>query len=174
MTHAYSTALPKARTENLIIKELPDEVLIYDRNTDKAHCLNNSAALVWKQCDGETSIDAIASKIEAEQQTSVDEGFVWIALDQLKKFELLENVPLKPSCLKGVGRRQLIKNAGIAALALPLVVSITTPTAAQTASCPPPGCSTPGCIPSGCPCSPNGNNPLCSTGQCVGGTGLCQ
>ena len=40
--------LPRARTSELIVKELPDETLVYDLANDKAHCLNHTAALVWK------------------------------------------------------------------------------------------------------------------------------
>ncbi len=47
--------LPVARHKNLIVKELPDETLIYDLDSDKAHCLNQTAALVWKNCDGTRS-----------------------------------------------------------------------------------------------------------------------
>ena len=32
--------LPVARQKDLIVRELSDEVLVYDLNTDKAHCLN--------------------------------------------------------------------------------------------------------------------------------------
>ena len=47
---------PKARKHELIVKELSDETLVYDETTHKAHCLNQTAALVWKFCDGRTSI----------------------------------------------------------------------------------------------------------------------
>ena len=48
--------IPLARKECLVIKELPDETLVYDTKHDKAHCLNNTAALVWKNCDGKRTI----------------------------------------------------------------------------------------------------------------------
>ena len=45
-----STALlPRAHTDGLVIKELPNETLVYDLKTDEAHCLNQTAALVWKR-----------------------------------------------------------------------------------------------------------------------------
>jgi hypothetical protein len=40
--------LPRVRKKNLIIDELADEVLVYDLDRHKAHCLNRTAALVWK------------------------------------------------------------------------------------------------------------------------------
>src|SRR6266498_3512906 len=44
--------LPRARTEDLIVEALPTETLVYDTRTHLAHCLNLSAATVWKHCDG--------------------------------------------------------------------------------------------------------------------------
>jgi len=44
-----STAtLPRARKDGLVIKELVNETLVYDLERDEAHCLNQTAALVWK------------------------------------------------------------------------------------------------------------------------------
>lgn len=37
--------LPAVRHEGLIVQELSDEVLIYDLDRDKAHCLNPTADL---------------------------------------------------------------------------------------------------------------------------------
>ncbi|HJZ82776.1 MAG TPA: PqqD family peptide modification chaperone [Pyrinomonadaceae bacterium] len=47
--------LPRARSENLVIRELDDETLVYDMERDEAHCLNQTAALVWQRCDGRTT-----------------------------------------------------------------------------------------------------------------------
>jgi len=35
------------------VKQADGEVLIYDLERNKAHCLNNTAARVWQYCDGE-------------------------------------------------------------------------------------------------------------------------
>ena len=43
---------PKARKENLVVQESNGEVLIYDLDTNKAFCLNETSALVWQACDG--------------------------------------------------------------------------------------------------------------------------
>ena len=39
---------PRARTEGLVVTELPDELLVYDLERHRAHCLNPTAALVFK------------------------------------------------------------------------------------------------------------------------------
>ena len=59
--------LPRARQASLIIKEVDDETLIYDLETDKAHCLNSTASRVWKSCDGRTSVAEIAGHGGAHQ-----------------------------------------------------------------------------------------------------------
>ena len=51
--------VPVARKENLVIQEMPEEVLVYDMDTNKAHCLNRTAAFVWKSCDGKNSVAPI-------------------------------------------------------------------------------------------------------------------
>src|SRR6185503_11934931 len=82
--------LPSARSEGLLIKELPDEVLVYDLESHKAHCLNEAAALIWKQCDGHTTVKQLAGILQTRYETSVDEDVVRFGLDQLGKAKLLE------------------------------------------------------------------------------------
>ena len=41
---------PKSRTDNLVVQEMNDEVLVYDLDSNKAVCLNETAAIVWKSC----------------------------------------------------------------------------------------------------------------------------
>jgi len=161
MKQIGATQPPKARKQGLIVRELPDEVLIYDRDRDKAHCLNQTAALVWKYCDGETSVATMVQRLECDLKASkVDEKIVWFALSQLDKDNLLEqSVPL-PSMMEGMSRRQLMRALGLAAvIAIPAVTSIVAPTPAQAATCLPTGqaCSSPAQCCSGlCPGAPTG------------------
>jgi len=135
MKRNYEAQLPKARTAKLIIKEVDDEVLVYDLVNDKAHCLNRSAALVWKNCDGNKSVSEISLILAKETDAAVDESVIWLALDELEKFQLLESAPTKPAMLHGMNRRQLIRAAGIAAAALPIIISMSAPPAASAQSC---------------------------------------
>ena len=145
---------PVARKEGLVIQELPDEVLVYDLDRDKAHCLNKSAALVWKRCDGRMTTASIAQSVATELQTPVDEKVVWLALDQLGRNDLLEQQPVPPPMLAGLNRREMVRVLGIAAaVTVPLVTSILAPTPANAASC----------IPSNQPCS---SPPTCCSGTC--------
>jgi len=58
--------LPKARQDKLTVRELPDETLIYDHLAAKAHCLRQTAALVWKHCDGRTTVAELAGLLQRE------------------------------------------------------------------------------------------------------------
>lgn len=128
--------LPLARKEGLVVKELDDEVLVYDLDTDKAHCLNQTAARVWKSCDGKRTVNQLRRLMEKEAGSSVPEEMVWLALDQLEKFKLLDSHLSRPTHLAATSRRQLMRKLGIAAaVSIPVITSIIVPTAAQAASC---------------------------------------
>jgi len=134
-----SNQVPKARQEQLIVKELPDELLIYDLKHHQAHCLNETAALVWKNCDGRKTVDQLRELMEDNAGSPVPEEMVWLALDQLETFKLLDEAALKPAQFAGMTRRDMVRRVGIAAIALPVILSIVAPTAQAQASGLPPG-----------------------------------
>jgi hypothetical protein len=139
--------LPRSRSENLVIRELDDETLVYDMERDEAHCLNQTAALVWEQCDGKTTAAQAARSLQNKLDVSVDADLVWLAVKQLKNFHLVERDGNVPS----VSRRNLVLKYAPLALALPVIMSISAPSPAQAVSCGQPcssfvACSVPGCI----------------------------
>lgn len=166
------TKQPLARKEGLIIQELPDEVLVYDAANDKAHCLNETAALVWKHCDGNKDVAEIAKLVGKELNAAVKDEFIWLALDQLEKESLLEKKADFSLQTIGVSRREIIKRIGLASVvALPIVTSLLNPMSAKAGTCNQP--CTPTSIPAtncGTPAQPTTN---CQA-VCVSGTGLCQ
>ncbi|HEX8143145.1 MAG TPA: PqqD family protein [Pyrinomonadaceae bacterium] len=126
---------PRARREQLIVKELANETLIYDENSNEAHCLNQTAAFVWKHCDGRTSIEQLGRLLDKETKGAVSEQLVWSAIEQLEKSHLLEGPVSRPAHVARLSRRALIRNLGLAAaVTVPLVTSIVAPTAAEAAS----------------------------------------
>ena len=147
--------LPRMREHGLVIDELPDEVLVYDLDRHKAHCLNRTAALVWRQCDGKTRPPEIARRLKSELDEGFDENLVWLALRQLNQINLLEPPASVPPQLAGMSRREMVRALGIAAaVAVPVVTSIVSPTAVQASTCLPSGtsCSTPiQCCSGSCP-----------------------
>lgn len=125
--------LPLARTDQLVVQELPDEVLVYDLARHKAHCLNKASAAVWKRCDGKTTIAEMTLRLGRELTAPVDDDVVWLALGQLRKFHLLEEGSGSTGMLK-VSRRDLVRKYLPAALAVPLILSVPVPTPAQSLS----------------------------------------
>ena len=132
-----TTPMPKAKTERLIVREIDGETLVYDLGRHAASCLNEFAARVWRACNGETSVAAIAAALgEAERA-------VWLALHQLTKAQLLtEAIAFPPDISVAKSRREIAGRLGLGAAAF--VTSIVAPMPAQAAS----GCKTlgEGCI----------------------------
>src|SRR5262249_32118769 len=91
-----------ARSEQLIIQELPDEVLVYDLTRHKAHCLNKTSAFIWSHCDGKSSASEIAALMEKEWKTPVKENTIWFALDKLGKADLLQERLVLPQAQAGM------------------------------------------------------------------------
>ena len=117
---------PIARQNGLVVQEMPDEVLVYDLDTNKAHCLNGSAALVWKSCDGNNTVADIVKQFESNGSGKVTEDFVWLAIDQLNDNNLLEG-KIAPR-FAGQSRRQVLKTIGLASMvALPVIASLVAP-----------------------------------------------
>lgn len=152
--------LPFARTDSLVVKDLEDEVLVYDLKRDRAHCLNRTAAFIWKHCDGEMRVEEMTSLLERELGLAVDEDVVWLALGQLRRFHLLKEDAGKTFMRMKISRRDLVSKYLPAALALPVILSIAAPAAAQAAA---------SCRGVGAPCS--AGFPCCPGLFC---TGSCQ
>jgi len=103
----------------------------------------------------------MTGRLEQELNVPVDEGVVWLALNQLSKNHLLEEKVVPPTLMAGINRRQMIRALGLtAAVAIPLVTSIIAPTSAQAASL----------GGSGSPCCTSAE---CQSGLCNGAAGGC-
>ena len=154
---------PKARKSGLVVQEMPDEVLVYDLNSNKAHCLNQTAATVWRACDCNNTVSDIATSFGKRR-----EELVWLAIDQLVENDLLEAGVV--SKFKGQSRREVIKKIGLASIiAVPMVASLVAPQNALAAS----SCH---CVNNvQCISGPNGNGSggtRCPSATC-NGSGVC-
>jgi hypothetical protein len=136
MKDSSSQKMPLARKEGLVIERLPDEVLVYDIERDRAHCLNETAAFVWQSCDGRTTTKEMARLLGKRVSAVVDEKVVWLALDQLGRSHLLKRRPNAPVSIAGINRREMVRALGLAAVvAVPVVTSIVAPTPVQAVTC---------------------------------------
>ncbi|HEV2883994.1 MAG TPA: PqqD family protein [Pyrinomonadaceae bacterium] len=148
--------LPEARREGIVTREVDGELLVYDLTRDKAHCLNPTAALVWKSCNGRRDVDELARSLGKELGRPVDKTIVQLTLNQLSSNHLLTKKFEVPLFAPDLSRRALVTRLGVAAVLLPLITTITAPTALANVSCGQPCTGGPGqgSCPSGCVCSP--------------------
>jgi hypothetical protein len=161
--------LPLARKDNLVVQEMPGELLVYDLERHKAHCLNRTAAAVWKHCDGRMAIADMTRLLESELQTPVETEIVFLALQQLDKFHLLQERLTIPDVGAGISRRALMRRIGAAAILLPAIISVAVPTAVSAASCLPLGAtcaSGTDCCSGCCRFVAIGGNPVCVSSPC--------
>jgi hypothetical protein len=114
---------PVARQDGLVVRELPDETLVYDLRANKAHCLNRAAALVWRLCDGRASLAKLAAALREELGVPDGEAAARLALQQLSRRGLLEN-PAEPESAEGrIGRREALRKLAVLG-ALPIVMTV--------------------------------------------------
>lgn len=126
---------PIARKSELVVQESGDETLVYDLRTNKASCLNQTSALVWRHCDGEKTVGDIATWLEAATDAQVTDDLVWLAIDQLKQEDLIDNGDEIVSNFEGMSRREVIRKVGLASMiVLPGVASLVAPTAVMAQS----------------------------------------
>ena len=124
------------RSVNVYIETLDQELCLYDWKQQRLHTLNPTAALVWQQCDGQTSPAEMAARLERELSTPHADKLVWLTLERLAKAHLLETPAVLPADRRYT-RREILKLAGISLTMLPVVTSLVLPdpAAAQSASC---------------------------------------
>jgi Coenzyme PQQ synthesis protein D (PqqD) len=157
---------PIRRKQGLAVQTLANEVLVYDLERHRAHCLNQPAAIVWRHCDGKTTIRQMTKILQEELDVNADQELVRYAIDRLTKAHLLEGSPAWAGYTRRDFMRRL-KKLGLAASAmLPVVISIVSPAPASALSCVPNnGCAG---MPDCTPCNNPGGN--CGAGwKCCGG-----
>jgi hypothetical protein len=150
---------PLRRRDELIVRQVADETLVYDERNHRAHCLNRAAAMVWAECNGHASPEEIAGSLAS------DVDVVLLAIQKLERAQLLEPRADRQEA-SGLSRRELARRLGLAAgvaVALPIVSSIVAPTPLMAASC----------VPRGGACD-SGNGPNhCCPGHFCQGNGIC-
>lgn len=128
---------PQTRSdEELIVRRVGDELIIYDLHRDQGHALNHTAAFVFKQCNGQTSVEQMAARMAEELNIPYAEQVTNLALDRLYQANLLVDAPAFSSA-NGISRRDVLKlagKAGLAAAMLPVVTTMLVPPAAQAQS----------------------------------------
>src|SRR5262249_40376313 len=104
------------------------------RRRHKAHCLNATAALVWRSCDGRTSVADLAQIVLREIGAADAVAVVTLALEQLANRHLLDLAPARLPSEARLSRRDALSRPAATAVVLPLVLTVTPRLAAQTMS----------------------------------------
>ncbi len=130
---------PLARRDGLVVRDLDDETLVYDRERHQAHCLNRTSAAVFRLCDGARSAErdrgaagrARRSGARGKRSSRPRSGSSPTArlLVERRAPRSRPSRPLRPR--PSTSRRELLR---LAALAVPVIASIVAPTPAQAAS----------------------------------------
>jgi hypothetical protein len=110
--------IPIARTKQLLVEELGEEVIIYDRERDIIYCLNSLAARVWYCCDGRNTIADIAKILDEDLDLPVNEpensvDLVLRSLQELEDFHLIDEYISQPIEQPAISRRRMIKKAAL-------------------------------------------------------------
>ena len=80
------------KTEGTVIsREIDDELLVLDTESDRIHQLNRTASIIWRLCDASTSTDTIVSTLteafDVPRKTA--ERDVAATLQQLQDLKLI-------------------------------------------------------------------------------------
>ena len=160
---------PARREQGLVVTEVMGEVLVYDLERHRAHCLNAAAAVVFRHCDGTRTVAQLATLLAREMGVAADADHVRVALRALDRVHLLRHAGSPAPTAGRLTRRELVRRLGVAA-ALPIVTSVLAPTPAEAAATCVTDCTG---QPFGTPCSSTAPaNCLCTcdgAGNCVGG-----
>lgn len=133
---------PVARSEQLLVQEVGDELVVYDQRSHRAHRLNGTARTVWRLADGSRSVGELAVRLRdelrpgerAELGIGDSEALVRLALDDLARAGLLARSPRSGGIEEATSRRQILTAA--AALLTPVIATIVAPTPADAQSFP--------------------------------------
>jgi hypothetical protein len=148
---------PTARNKNIVTQQLQKELLLYDLANNKVYCLNETSGLVWQLSDGKKSLTDISRLMREKLKTNVSEDLIWLALEQLKRNDLLANGAEFAINFGGLSRREVIRKVGLASMiAMPLIASVVAPSALSAQS---------GIVSLGSSCSPAVS--VCQSGSCL-------
>ncbi len=186
------TALPRVRP-GLQRHQLDEQVLVYDQLNDQVHLLDPTTACVLELLEAGQSLDQMTGELSKRHNLPSDTGLVELAIDELRRADLLMEVTNR-HLDADVTRRDLVRKlamVGAAAAFIPAVATLTATrgyaqgsvpggpcafcttnaqcisgTCNRSGSCEGGNGNDPNKLPNGSPCNGNG---LCCSNNCDGG-----
>jgi hypothetical protein len=112
--------IERKNIKDLVVNGLPDgSKVIVDSSNEKVFALNPTAGAAWDACSNQTTLAGVAEDMRRNCNPAITDEVVEQAIVQLQEKELVKTSGL----LRTANRRQVL--AGLGAVALPLVVSMT-------------------------------------------------
>ncbi len=155
---AESGFVPAARVTGLVSSDADDGVMVYDMAVHHIHHLNRVSATIWRRCDGRRSVGDLARRATIDLGEVIDEAVVRQALTRLGDVDLLDGPLPAEMRIAASSRRTLMKRLATAS-AVPVIVSMSAPTAAMASS----HCVGSGVAPAGTGCNQDAQ---CCSGTC--------
>jgi len=120
---------PLARKRDIFVENLPEEAVLYDKTSNKVHCLNKTAAAIWESCDGTRTVDELSRVAGAKLGTPSDRKVVLQALAELQKANLLEAGSVIALDAGLASRREAVGKIALAGTALVATIVAAAPAA---------------------------------------------
>lgn len=130
MKYDFKNFKPKVETSGVIVQNAATELLLYDLQTNKAYCLNETSMKIYEHCDGTKNLAAIGEILNLEIE------YIFLAVDLFEREKLLNAESRRFfSQYHGLDRRRMLKGAMMSsAVALPLISSVLAPQSVNAAS----------------------------------------
>lgn len=110
----------RVNTKDLVVNSMPDgSRVIRNSNNETVFALNATAAAAWDACSSATTIAGVADEMRRSFDPNVTDELAETCILQFQKKNLVKLSGVAPKAT----RRQVL--AGLSAVALPLVVSLT-------------------------------------------------
>jgi hypothetical protein len=110
----------RVNTKDLVVNSMPDgSRVIRNSNNETVFALNATAAAAWDACSSATTIAGVADEMRRSFDPNVTDELAEACILQFQKKNLVKLSGVAPKAT----RRQVL--AGLSAVALPLVVSLT-------------------------------------------------
>ncbi|MFV0388731.1 MAG: hypothetical protein ACK5NT_08240 [Pyrinomonadaceae bacterium] len=116
--------LPKAKATEIVVQDSGAEILVYDLKTNRAYCLNETAACIYRYCDGKNTFDDVRSELNKD----FTDELILLVLKELVEHELLQESD-SVNCISTVSRRSIFRKVALASVAMPVITTMVAPRA---------------------------------------------
>jgi hypothetical protein len=132
------TSFPRIRA-GLLCNELDGQMLIYNQHADSIHLLDPTTARVFELLQmGARTKEEIVSKLPDIDGSQSGAALFDLAIEELRKAELLDERGSSAAPITGINRRELLRKVavtGVAAAIVPTIVTLSATRAFGQGSC---------------------------------------